>query len=178
MNEFEGYPVSPVGADDDLLRGADPEFSTRLEAMRATRRVELHRGMTEDETAAAWFWLEAFEELCHLDIERAESDNPKQRLSDRRLWDLTREYLISARGVIQARRRQLGLEFIRTSIPRETTWKVFDACSYRCVLCGAGPGVPLAVDHIVPISKGGSSKPYNLQALCGPCNSRKRDQLA
>jgi hypothetical protein len=84
--------------------------------------------------------------------------------------------LVANRKSVQQVRKQVGLDFIRDRIPRETQWEVFAACGYRCVLCGAGGGVPLTVDHIVPISRGGSSRAYNLQALCGPCNSRKRDQ--
>lgn len=41
----------------------------------------------------------------------------------------------------------------------------------RCACCGAKKN--LAVDHIVPLTKGGSNWPRNLQMLCKPCNSRK-----
>lgn len=44
----------------------------------------------------------------------------------------------------------------------------------RCVLCGRGPdAVPLEVDHIVPVSKGGKTVPENLRTLCRDCNRGK-----
>jgi hypothetical protein len=43
---------------------------------------------------------------------------------------------------------------------------------YRCRICKAS-GVKLEVDHIVPLSLGGSNDMDNLQALCVPCNRGK-----
>ena len=44
----------------------------------------------------------------------------------------------------------------------------------RCLACGEVR--KLSVDHVVPLTKGGSCWPDNLQPLCRPCNSSKRDQ--
>ena len=56
---------------------------------------------------------------------------------------------------------------------------------YRCAHCGRWCGRPgrehanipdyakMEVDHIVPWSRGGSDKLYNLQPLCKPCNRSK-----
>jgi 5-methylcytosine-specific restriction endonuclease McrA len=41
----------------------------------------------------------------------------------------------------------------------------------RCCCCGAT--APLTVDHIVPVSQGGTSDISNIQALCSTCNARK-----
>lgn len=45
---------------------------------------------------------------------------------------------------------------------------------YRCVRCGKWyPKSKIDVDHIIPKSKGGSDKAFNLQAMCQHCNRSK-----
>lgn len=45
---------------------------------------------------------------------------------------------------------------------------------YRCVRCGGWfPKSEIDVDHIIPKSKGGSDKAFNLQAMCKHCNRSK-----
>lgn len=44
----------------------------------------------------------------------------------------------------------------------------------RCVKCGKKR--KLTADHVVPISKGGDSYITNIQPLCKPCNSSKKDR--
>lgn len=49
---------------------------------------------------------------------------------------------------------------------------------YSCGECGKSLRKDeVTVDHIVPQSKGGSDSAWNLQALCRPCNSRKKDKV-
>lgn len=43
----------------------------------------------------------------------------------------------------------------------------------RCAECQRK--VKLTIDHIVPVSKGGTGNRRNIQLLCGPCNSSKKD---
>jgi 5-methylcytosine-specific restriction endonuclease McrA len=43
--------------------------------------------------------------------------------------------------------------------------------NYRCLGCGKKR--KLTADHVIPISKGGTSNIDNIQPLCGPCNSSK-----
>lgn len=49
----------------------------------------------------------------------------------------------------------------------------------QCVKCGASPKknseVTLEVDHIIPVAKGGTNDPENLQTLCWSCNQGKTD---
>jgi 5-methylcytosine-specific restriction endonuclease McrA len=45
----------------------------------------------------------------------------------------------------------------------------------RCRRCGTTEG--LTLDHIIPLSKGGTNRIDNLQLLCGPCNRAKGNEV-
>lgn len=66
----------------------------------------------------------------------------------------------------------------RSSISVRLRWEVFKRDRNRCVVCGqnASDGVTLEIDHILPVSKGGSNEKSNLQLLCTPCNRGKSNR--
>jgi len=47
----------------------------------------------------------------------------------------------------------------------------------KCVYCGA-TGIPLQIEHVVPVARGGSSRVSNLTLACDACNQRKGTQTA
>ena len=61
----------------------------------------------------------------------------------------------------------------RIPVPQGTRRMVFARDNYQCVDCGSV--IDLSIDHIQPVSSGGSNEPSNLQTLCQPCNSVKGD---
>ncbi|MBA3247595.1 MAG: HNH endonuclease [Pyrinomonadaceae bacterium] len=58
--------------------------------------------------------------------------------------------------------------------------EILERNGYTCQLCGAGAGdsdpfnpnrkVRLHIDHIIPISQGGTNDKDNLRVLCSACN--------
>lgn len=60
---------------------------------------------------------------------------------------------------------------VRRGIPDDVKLLVMHRDQGQCCHCGSR--VELQYDHIIPISRGGSSSPENLQLLCGPCNRAK-----
>ena len=67
----------------------------------------------------------------------------------------------------------------RTHVPKGMRHEVFKRDNYTCCECGArkDDGATLHVDHIVPVSKGGSDELDNLQTLCSDCNLNKSDVI-
>lgn len=75
-----------------------------------------------------------------------------------------------------------GLE--RTAIPRPFTRHVMERDAHTCVYCGrestaaaeASRKAILSVDHITPITRGGSAAVENLACCCRACNGEKNDR--
>lgn len=51
--------------------------------------------------------------------------------------------------------------------------KILESQSYLCTYCHADLTVAYHIDHIMPLSLGGSNWPSNLQCTCPPCNLSK-----
>lgn len=66
----------------------------------------------------------------------------------------------------------------RPKIPAKLRIMVLNRDKSTCVMCGRkAPEVVLHVDHIVPVSEGGTTTLDNLQTLCADCNLGKSDDV-
>ena len=59
----------------------------------------------------------------------------------------------------------------RPSVSQKVRQRVFRRDGGQCQVCGARRD--LEIDHIIPLSRGGSNTAKNLQVLCATCNRRK-----
>jgi 5-methylcytosine-specific restriction endonuclease McrA len=64
----------------------------------------------------------------------------------------------------------------REVIPDDVKLLVWSRDGGACTRCGAKQ--QLHFDHVIPVAKGGSNVPVNIQLLCQPCNLRKSDKIA
>ena len=60
----------------------------------------------------------------------------------------------------------------RVKLQPSLRFKILHRDQYRCQACGAtaANGAELHVDHILPVSKGGTNNESNLRVLCSECN--------
>ncbi len=66
----------------------------------------------------------------------------------------------------------------RRPLPKAIRSIVFSRDNHRCIKCGRGPPeVKLHIDHKIPVSRGGTDYPENLQTLCDECNLNKSDAI-
>ena len=65
----------------------------------------------------------------------------------------------------------------RKPIKPSLRFEILKRDDYRCQMCGvtAKDGATLEIDHITPVSKGGTNDADNLQVLCRDCNAGKSD---
>ena len=107
-----------------------------------------------------------------MELRRIESKAPSSK-------DRARRYRTSPKGrqmIVQAASRRRSL--IREQKPTLTTqeWRgILAKSNGRCAYCKHE--AKLTMDHVIPLSRGGSHTKENVVAACGPCNFRKSNKL-
>ena len=91
-------------------------------------------------------------------------------------------YAKGSRGRAAAEQRERDYQQERTRqrqtryVSARKRWQVLERDAYRCVYCQADlTQVTFAIDHRVPVTRGGTNAIENLQATCKTCNARKKD---
>ena len=102
--------------------------------------------------------------------------SPKGRNHYQESDDFTHSMIKEAYEVaIQKNNESKSAGYQRPPISESMRYDIMKRDQFRCVLCGAAAcdGVMLEIDHILPVSKGGTSAPANLRTLCRSCNRGK-----
>jgi 5-methylcytosine-specific restriction endonuclease McrA len=75
-----------------------------------------------------------------------------------------------------ARKRALSFGYTGEHFTFEEWLALLEFYGHRCLRCGSRES--LSVDHVIPLSLGGSNSIDNIQPLCERCNSLKSDTIA
>lgn len=73
----------------------------------------------------------------------------------------------------------------RTDVPYKLKELIYNRDDYTCKYCGykAKPGtyswkmLPIEIDHVIPVSKGGKNIESNLVCACRRCNRKKHNKI-
>ena len=65
-----------------------------------------------------------------------------------------------------------NFKYKRKPIKASLRFKILERDKFRCQACGASAanGADLHIDHILPVSRGGTNDESNLRVLCSECN--------
>ena len=118
------------------------------------------------------------------------------RVQQQGLWDLTQAFedifhprknccsfgaakSFSGKALAEEYSRRLKGKHKRVPVPVRLRYEVLARAGHTCQSCGtkASDGAQLHIDHIHPVSKGGTNDLANLQALCRDCNLGKGDRI-
>ena len=116
-------------------------------------------------------------QIANVEKERERSrkrrrENPERAREHNRKWERNNPVAVGART---HRHRAAKTAAGGSYTPAE--WRsLVEHYGNKCLCCGR-TDVALTVDHVVPVSKGGSSNIDNLQPLCLACNSSKNDKI-
>ena len=130
-------------------------------------------------------WNAAHPDVIKSNAEKWDAAHPKDRIEIGRRYRRRHKELCNARCSAWAKENP---ESNKVRMNRRRTAKTkaggsFTAAEWlalciryhnRCLCCGKRR--KLTADHVIPVSKGGTSNISNIQPLCGPCNSSKRDK--
>jgi len=76
----------------------------------------------------------------------------------------------------EARKKQKTYK--RASIPPDVRIQVFRRDKFKCRYCGASNNnIKCQIDHIIPVSKGGTNEIDNLCLACRDCNLKKYNKI-
>ncbi len=164
MSAKDGKPCKKCGANEWYKSGecapCDREKARKWRAANPGKNAEASRkwraANPEKNAASTRRWSESHREKVYESIRRYRRKNP--------------EATIAIKHRRRTKKTRAGGSY--TASEWNALLRHYDN---KCLCCGRGD-VKLTADHIIPISKGGTSNIDNIQPLCFSCNSSKCDK--
>ena len=98
-------------------------------------------------------------------------DDAKREKDAQRQREYNQRPEVKMRNVVFSHKRRVRIANAGSHTAAE--WMALcEKYNWTCLKCGRSD-VPMTVDHVVPLAKGGTNDIGNIQCLCGSCNSRK-----
>ncbi len=175
ITEFHRRKVDPDGHRTYCKQCANERRSKYYAENREredARNLSWHAENREQRGEHKRKWREANKEHISEHGRQYYAEN-KERMADyRRQWEKANPDKVVEK-VHRRRARKLSADGSYTPADIRA---LLNAQRGRCVYCQADIREGYTVDHITPLSRGGSNWPDNLQLLCRPCNSAKGDK--
>lgn len=173
MTKKNGEPCKRCGTSKWYASGNCVQCSK--EAGSRWRKVNLNSShqqvSTENSRAASRRWKKNNRERANEYNKRWAKANPEAGRRTLRRW-LQANPEAAAANAARRRTRETNAGGSYSS----SEWKgLIEHYGHRCLCCNRDD-VKLTADHVIPVSKGGTSNIDNIQPLCKSCNSKKRDK--
>lgn len=136
-----------------------------LEPIRAAQKAERDATRSERRKASALKWY-----YKNIEYSRETYEKNKEQIKARRRARSSENLEIRRAENQRRRARKRNAEGHFTA--KDVTM-ILAAQGGACPGCMSSIALSYHVDHIVPLSRGGSNWPSNIQLLCEPCNLRK-----
>jgi 5-methylcytosine-specific restriction endonuclease McrA len=154
-----------VAANQDKERAYRAANAERISA----RVAKWAKANPDRVKAKAARWRETHPTASRLATKQSYAKHREKRLSYMAAYRVANlEQYRAAQSLVRAKRRGVPGTYSPTDIAR-----LFATQHGRCAYCRKSIRNGYHVDHITPISKGGSNWPRNLQLTCVSCNLRK-----
>lgn len=154
--------------DRERIRRSVADHPEKWKAYSA--RYHLKHGPRRNQASKKW---RSANKEKHWELTKSwRKQNPDRVRAIRKRYRANNPETVSAnRRSVKARRRIA--EKNAGSFKKSDIDNIFKMQKGKCAYCRASIKKCYEVDHIVPISRGGSNRPANLQLCCPPCNGRK-----
>lgn len=172
-----------IGAETNLRLYSD--YMTRVKLLPGSSEKSVARAESVPFAKYNRYEEERFRELlqkpvCHyrvICIKRYSSPQGRNQYKSDKVYtvtDIEQGYREISRRQQEKCERERSVEYQRSLVTPKVRYMVLQRDHFRCVLCGRGASAAeLEVDHIKPVSRGGTSDMTNLRTLCRDCNRGK-----